>query len=60
MINKVEIYKNNSLLATLNGTDFTSNIFTSKYFGGNGLIEFNRGDQVKVKYLQQAIKAIPI
>ncbi len=49
VISKVEIYKNNSLHATLNGTDFTSNIFTSKYFGGNGLIEFNRGDQVKIK-----------
>lgn len=49
VINKVEIYRNNNLLATLNGPDFTSNVFTSKLFGGNGLIEFSRNDQVRLK-----------
>lgn len=49
IINKVEFYKNNNLFLTLNGPDFTTNIFNSRFFGGNGLFEVNRGDEVRTK-----------
>ncbi len=49
IINKVEFYKNNNLVLTLNGPDFTSNIFNARFFGGNALYEANRGDQIRTK-----------
>ncbi len=49
VISKVEFYKDNNLLLTLNGPDFTTNIFTSRYFGGTGVLEVDRGDQIRAK-----------
>ncbi|MEO8210973.1 MAG: hypothetical protein ABI840_10455 [bacterium] len=49
IMSKIEFYKNNILMLTLNGPDFTINIFNSRYFGGNGLFEANRGDQIRAK-----------
>ncbi|MDQ3021453.1 MAG: hypothetical protein M3R36_12925 [Bacteroidota bacterium] len=49
IMNKIDFYKNNILILTLNGPDFTINIFNSRYFGGNGLFEANRGDQIRAK-----------
>ncbi len=49
VMNRIEFYKNNNLILTLNGPDFTSNIFTSRFFGGDGLLDESRGDQVRVK-----------
>lgn len=48
-MNKVEVYKNDALLITLNGPDFTSNVFITKYFSGEGIYHFNRNDNVKVR-----------
>jgi hypothetical protein len=47
-MNKVEVYVNGTLSYTFLGPDFTQNVFTTKFFGGNGIPEVNRGDQVKV------------
>ena len=47
-MNKVEVYVNGNLAYTFLGPDFTQNVFTTKFFGGNGIPEVNRGDQVKV------------
>lgn len=49
VMNKVEIYANDVLAATLNGPDFTSNIFTTRYFSGGGIINIGRNANVKVK-----------
>ncbi len=49
VISKAEFYKNNELVLTLNGPDFTANIFTSGYFGGTPLIEVLPGDQIRIK-----------
>ncbi|MBK8549987.1 MAG: hypothetical protein IPL53_02585 [Ignavibacteria bacterium] len=52
IINKVEFYRNNSLVLTLLGPDFTTNIFTSKFFGSDRIIDLSRNDQIKsVVYL---------
>ncbi|MGH2575825.1 MAG: hypothetical protein ACRDFC_09025 [Ignavibacteria bacterium] len=48
-MNKVEVYINGTLVYTFNGPDFTQNIFTTRYFGGNGIPEVRLGDQVKLK-----------
>ena len=48
-INKVEIYRNNELVLTLTGPDFTTNFFTARHFGGTRLFEADRGDQIKTK-----------
>jgi len=48
MMNKVEVYVNNTLKYTLNGPDFTQNIFTTKRFDGAGIPEVSVGDQVKL------------
>ncbi len=47
IMSKVEFYRNNQLVLTLNGPDFTTNLFTSRHFGGTRLIEVDRGDQIK-------------
>ncbi|MDQ3194440.1 MAG: hypothetical protein M3P82_05510, partial [Bacteroidota bacterium] len=49
VMNKIEFYKNNILILTLNGPDFTTNIFTSRFFGNNGAMELNRGDVLSTK-----------
>lgn len=49
VMNKVEYYRNNDLILTLNGPDFTSNIFTARHFGNNSLIDIERGNQIKIK-----------
>ncbi|MCE1166413.1 MAG: hypothetical protein LWX07_13525, partial [Bacteroidetes bacterium] len=50
-ITKIEFYVNNASTPTytLNGPDFTSTYFTTKYFGGSGIPVLDRNDQVKVK-----------
>jgi hypothetical protein len=49
-ITKVEIYKNNSPTPsyTFTGPDFTNTIFLTRYFGGEGIPQLDRNDQVKV------------
>ena len=49
VMNKIEIYKNGQLELTLNGPDFTSNVFTARHFGGPGILNALPGDQVQVK-----------
>lgn len=49
VMSKVEVYKNGALLITLNGPDFTTNIFTTRYFNGEGIFKFRRNDNVNVK-----------
>lgn len=48
-INSINVYDaNNNLLYTFNGPDFTQNIFTTLWFGGNGIPNFTRGEQIRV------------
>lgn len=47
-MNKVEVYVNGALKYTLNGPDFTQNIFTTRKFEGPGIPEINVGDDVKL------------
>lgn len=49
VMNRIEFFRNNNLVLTLNGPDFTSNIFTSRFFNNNTFIDLGRGDQVRVK-----------
>ncbi|HMS64585.1 MAG TPA: hypothetical protein PKD83_04950 [Ignavibacteria bacterium] len=49
IINKVEVFRNNNLILTMNGPDFTSNIFNARFFGGNILYESSRGDMMRLK-----------
>jgi len=49
VMNRVEYFRNNNLVLTLNGPDFTSNIFTSRFFSNNSFIDLGRGDQIKIK-----------
>ncbi len=46
---KVEVYVNNILTYTLNGPDFTQNVFITRRFNGAGIPEVSRGDQVRIK-----------
>lgn len=47
---KIEVYKNGNLAYTFNGPDFTQNVFTTRgKFGGTGIPEIDRGDNVTVK-----------
>jgi hypothetical protein len=50
-ITKVEIYKNGSQTPayTFNGPDYTGTAFLTKYFGGTGIPQLDRNDQVQVK-----------
>ncbi|MBL8006748.1 MAG: hypothetical protein JNJ56_04405 [Ignavibacteria bacterium] len=48
-LSKAEFYRNNELVLTLNGPDFTVNEFTSRFFGGVPLFEVNPGDNVRIK-----------
>ena len=45
---KLEVYDNGSLKYTLNGPDFTQDIFTTIHFGGAGVPSVNLGDQVRM------------
>jgi len=45
---KLEVYVNGALKYTLNGPDFTQDIFTTKRFNGAGIPEVNKGDQVRM------------
>ncbi len=47
-MNKLEVYVNGTLAYTFMGPDFTQNIFTTRFFGGAGIPEVNRNDQVKI------------
>jgi hypothetical protein len=47
-MNKVEVYVNGDLKYTLNGPDFTQNIFTTRHFGGAGIPEVSVGDNIKL------------
>lgn len=49
VITKVEIYRNDELIDTLIGTDFTSKIYMTKYFGGDGVIKAYNGDNIKTR-----------
>lgn len=49
VMTKIEFYKNNNLILTLSGPDFTSNVFTSRFFGDNSLYDAQRGDQIRTK-----------
>ena len=49
IMNTIEFYRNNDLVLTLSGPDFTENIFTAGRFGGNTLFDAERGDQIRVK-----------
>jgi len=46
---KIEVYKNSNLVLTLNGPDFTTNVFTTRFLNGDGIVKLNRGDNVRVK-----------
>lgn len=50
-ITKVEVYVNGSgsPTYTFNGSDFTQNVFTTMYFGGNGIPAIERNSSVKIK-----------
>jgi len=50
-ITKLEIYLNNasSPQYTFNGPDFSTIFFTTKLFGGSGIPQIDRSEQVKVK-----------
>ncbi len=50
-VTKVELYVNGATIPnyTFNGPDFTQNVFTTRYFGGNGIPVINRGSSVKIK-----------
>jgi hypothetical protein len=45
---KIEVYVNNVLQYTLNGPDFTQNVYVTKRFGGDGIPKVHLGDQVKL------------
>ncbi|MEO6695673.1 MAG: hypothetical protein ABIY50_11385 [Ignavibacteria bacterium] len=49
VMSKIEFYKNSILILTLNGPDFTVNVFNSRFFGGSGLFDVRRGDEMKIK-----------
>lgn len=49
IMSKVELYRNNNLVLTLNGPDFTVNIFNARFFGGNSQCEVSPGDHIRVK-----------
>lgn len=49
VMSKIEISVNGSLAYTLNGPDFTSNLFTTRYFNDAVIPRFHRGDVVHVK-----------
>jgi len=57
VMSKIEFYKNNNLILTLNGPNFTVNMFTSRFFGGNGLFEVNRGDDIRIKVFATSNKS---
>ena len=46
---KIEIYKNSTLALTLNGPDFTTNVFTTRFLNTEGMLKLHRGDDVRVK-----------
>ncbi|MCX7878331.1 MAG: hypothetical protein N2510_06770 [Ignavibacteria bacterium] len=48
-MNKIEVFINGALRYTFNGPDFTQNIFTTRFFGGEGIPEVNINDEVKLK-----------
>ncbi len=48
-MSKIEFYKNGNLLITLNGPDFTSNLFTTRFLNGNGIMNVKRNDNIRVK-----------
>lgn len=47
-MNKVEVYVNGTLKYTLNGPDFTQNLFITRKFEGGGIPEINVNDEVKL------------
>ncbi|HMQ69039.1 MAG TPA: hypothetical protein PKC58_08615 [Ignavibacteria bacterium] len=49
IINKVEFYRNNELVNTLIGPDFTINFFTAGFFGGHNMYEADGGESFKTR-----------
>ena len=49
VLNKIEIYKSGNLVLTLNGPDFTSNMFNARFFNGSEPPESSGGEQLKIK-----------
>jgi hypothetical protein len=58
-MNKIEVYVNGVQRYTFNGPDFTQNIFTTRYFGGAGIPELNRNDEVKLKVYLYSVENQP-
>ncbi|MEO8665485.1 MAG: hypothetical protein ABI462_08300 [Ignavibacteria bacterium] len=49
VMNKIEFYRNDALVLTLNGPDFTTNIFNTRFFHNDPSMDVDRGDQIRVK-----------
>ncbi len=49
VMNKIEIYNGATLVVTLNGPDFTTNLFTTRFFSDTHIPNFHRGDVLHVK-----------
>jgi hypothetical protein len=50
VMNNISVYVNGSPTPnySFNGPDFTQNVFTTMWFGGNGIPNFHPGDQLRV------------
>jgi hypothetical protein len=48
-MSKVEVYRNNNLIMTLDGPDFTVNMFNARRFFNNGNFENNPNAQIRLK-----------
>jgi len=58
-MNKIEVWINGTLTYTFLGPDFTQNWFTTRYFGGPGIPEVHRGDQVNIKVFTYSTQPEP-
>ena len=58
-MNKIEVYINNSLAYTLQGPDFTQNVFTPRRFNGAGIPQVHHGDQVRIKVYTYSTQSEP-
>lgn len=49
VMNRIEVFRNDNLILTLNGPDFTTNLFNAGHFGPPGSPEFGASVQIKVR-----------
>ncbi len=49
VMNRIEVFRNDQLVLTLNGPDFTANMFNARHFGHPGSPEFSSSAQMKVR-----------